>query len=397
MSTRFEVKGGNDGKCISCRTVPGQNESVQCYDCKGNFHIFCPNISLDEKVAAKSTVTSFLAASTKKNFVFFCDNCLTNFEINKATDESKKVSLLESKMSKMEAKLDEISTLLTKSQKNECIQSNPESIWNDKERVDALKNNSKHILIVKNSDDGTEKVENKKVLEDIVKKNKVPLKNAYENNSGNLVIVCDSSEDCNDLKTLVSENHSHISLDTPPTVRSHIVSIVGLDIEYAVDEFSDLFASQNSGIKCLSESVNFKEHFKVRAIKPLKNNTTQFQAFCSVSSTLREVIQKSNNKVMIGLCVCKVYDQSNIRRCYNCQHFGHFSSSCPTSNKTACANCAGEHSTKECVSTIKKCINCERNNFENLGHSASYHDCPSLIQAKVPGQKSIQSKTSLNC
>ena len=57
-------------------------------------------------------VKTFLAASTKSNFKFFCDGCLTEFERNLVETQDQKITALTKKVGDMETKLDEITKLL---------------------------------------------------------------------------------------------------------------------------------------------------------------------------------------------------------------------------------------------------------------------------------------------
>ena len=59
----------------------------------------CSEVSNDEKVATKTMINSYLTSSTKRNFVFYCDKCLTELEISKTETESKHIEKLEKNMS----------------------------------------------------------------------------------------------------------------------------------------------------------------------------------------------------------------------------------------------------------------------------------------------------------
>ena len=64
--------------------------------------------------------------------------------------------------------------------------------------------------------------------------------------------------------------------------------------------------------------------------------------------------------------------RNKITQCYNCQMFGHGSSHCKV--KTFCANCAGNHLTKDCTESVAKCANC------NGPHKSTDDKCPSKSQ-----------------
>ena len=118
------------------------------------------------------------------------------------------------------------------------------------------------------------------------------------------------------------------------------------------------------------------DHFKVNFVKPLKNNSSKFQAYASVSPTFREGLKIHKNKVTLGLASCKVYDQHHVKRCNKCQNFGHFRRECKAISDI-CAKCAGNHSTNDCTSVFKKCVNCAKKGLTQVTHYAYDSNCPS--------------------
>ena len=134
-------------------------------------------------------------------------------------------------------------------------------------------------------------------------------------------------------------------------------------------------------IKHFTECNDISVHVKIRAVKPLKKNIEKYQVFCSVSNDFRKLLKNNNDKVMFGLNSCKVYDQHNVKRCFNCQNFGHYASSCPNSTQPICAKCSLSHQTNTCNSDDLKCVNCIRNNLPDLCHAASDHQCPLFLEA----------------
>jgi hypothetical protein len=113
MSDKFKLD--DHGNCPACSSLSKGEEHVKCFVCVKLFHVVCPSATVDEKVATKTAVFHFLQASTKKNFLFFCDKCLTSLEINRSTEDSQRISLLESKMSTFSQQLTEICSVLKSS------------------------------------------------------------------------------------------------------------------------------------------------------------------------------------------------------------------------------------------------------------------------------------------
>ena len=83
-------------------------------------------------------MSSHLSPSTKANFLFLCDVCLTNFEISLATDDSKRVKILENKVCSMAEQLAEITSLLKASLSGDKVVKKDVNVWADQERVEKV-------------------------------------------------------------------------------------------------------------------------------------------------------------------------------------------------------------------------------------------------------------------
>ena len=57
--------------------------------------------------------------------------------------------------------------------------------------------------------------ENHGIIEKAVMDNNIPLSDTYENKSGDLVIVCESEDARDKLKTAVKSTHQHIGMSSP--------------------------------------------------------------------------------------------------------------------------------------------------------------------------------------
>ena len=377
MSITFKVQ--ESGHCLSCNRVPGQNDHLKCYICKEVYHILCPNATADQKVASKTTVTGFLSPSTKLNFKFFCDNCLTKFEIDQSSSEKDRLNVLEKKFQNIETKLDNIVTKLNEPSTSSVNQ------WENTTRTNEMK---KNLIVVKKTSEETFS-DTKRIIEDIVVKNNIAMKNAFKSKKGDMVLVCDTPVDSDKLQSLVQTADQDLDCHRLfPKMKS--ISIVGMPEECTTEEFTTQLRNQNSRIKNLVDISNFSDHFKCRKVKSLKNNEAKFQAFCSVSDTLYTVLQNLNNKVMLGLTCCKVYLQNNVPRCFNCQEYGHISKVC--SKSTRCGKCAAEHKTNDCTSSNKVCFNCQVNKQSDINHYSFDNRCPTMLKVN----KSSESSNNLN-
>ena len=115
-----------------------------------------------------------------------------------------------------------------------------------------------------------------------------------------------------------------------PKIKKKPITIVGLPKAHKKEEIIDLILRQNEFIKNFATANKIEEHLVVHVVKPLRNKPDVHQVFASVSPILRDGIRKYNNKIIINLKSCKVYDRSQTKRCNSCQHFGHFAKDCPT-------------------------------------------------------------------
>ena len=383
MAETFKV--GDDSICPSCTKTPTQAECLQCYICKSVFHGICESTNNDTKLCTNSMIKAFHSPSTKNNFKFFCNNCLTEFERSMVESQAEKITNLEKNFLGMESKLNEITELLKRketrnSNQQKTSKATISNIWHDKEKLETIKvPRPTSVLVVKKVDDEEKRAENQNVIETAIMDNNIPVVESYKNKSGDLFIVCESEDMRNELKSIVTSSIEDIVVNTPREKR-HSITIVGLTKEYQEDEIIKMLVMQNSYINKFAISNNIRDHIKVHVVKPLKNNPSRFQVFCDVSSILREGLHHFNEKVTLGLSSCKIYDRYNIKRCFNCQNFGHYFKDCPTKNEPICGKCSENHPTKDCVTSVLKCINCVRNKSDQVQHSTSSHLCPSLMK-----------------
>lgn len=110
--------------------------------------------------------------------------------------------------------------------------------------------------------------------------------------------------------------------------------------------------------------------------------------------TMRELRQ--NHSIIDYVKVKWDYQAPNknrITQCHNCQMYGHGSSHCKV--KTFCANCAGDHNTRECKESEIQCANCKgphKSNDVNCPSRTHYLD---MKQRSRPMHKQ-QNKNTLN-
>ena len=188
MADQFKIDG--DGKCSACNSLSVRGEHVQCFACKDYFHAVCSSVNADTRVGTKTMVSLFLGTSTKRNFVFYCDKCLTELEIKSTESESARVDTLEKKMNNIDKQLEDIMKVLkdkTKDKEVEQVRAKNkemkvDSIWVDKERLANIKApEPKAVLVINKSEDVNKNIENHEIIEKAVMDNDISLSKSYEN------------------------------------------------------------------------------------------------------------------------------------------------------------------------------------------------------------------------
>ena len=384
-----QIKLDENGDCPTCVKASADGEHVECYGCSGLFHAICGGTPRDAKVANKTTVDYFLLPSTKRNFVFFCDRCLTKNEIQQTETNKGRIDNLEDKMSTIDKQLEDIKKMLLSKGSAQVEAKLPnDNLWANKERLATVRApEPKARLIISK---GRDSEVTHKVIERVLVENEIPLAESHQNKEGDLVLTCETETARNELQDFLRIASHDIAMSAPKA-KQQSITIVGLPNEYSKEEALRCIITQNEFIKQFSVLNKIEDHINIHVIKPLRNKPTVFQVFASVSPVLREGLQYHKDRIIIGFMSCKIYDRQQVMRCNNCQHFGHFARNCPTQDEPVCGKCSESHRTDSCDKNERKCINCVRNGNEDDNHSVLYHGCPSVVKQLELKSKSLNS------
>ena len=301
-------------------------------------------------------------------------------KLNKIVATETKVQELENKLTSMSNDISFVKELLVENQSpasNEDSNIPNTNPWADSNRVQKLLTNKAALVIKKGNDN---KNPDLKSLEKQVIAEKINVTKTYINKSGDTVIECNSTTDRNAVKLIAEKEVAGHKFECS-SARRPLISVVGFKEQYEPSHLRDIVLYRNSFVSMFCNSGNVDEMFEVVVVKPCMKDASTFQAIIKVNESLRDIIQKNGDRLLIGLYSCRVYDKFTAKRCNRCQDFGHWMRDC--SKPFVCAYCTGNHETKLCnhltnnaVNNIS-CINCKTTGKTNYkAHRADSVVCP---------------------
>ena len=408
-----------DGKCKKCLHKVFAN-FLTCLSCKQKFH--ATGCSDENNICTPTFLDSFKHFSEKNtpkyaarpgNFHFLCDPCITNFEISQCATSDSKVDDLKTKVDNLETSLNDIKTLLMGNKgttspaamqvttRNDQYSptsvvhngtneysptsvvhqgTNSENVWNLQNRFSPLAQfdpnadndftvPSESALIIKASEDIDLEKTRMKALNKAVMQSKVSISKSYKKKNGETVIVCDTTEKIESLKTHILQAVPDIEIKNSD-IRKCSVRVAGLHDNYSGSDLISAMIDQNFFLKAFFETNEIESHIKHYGTKPFRKDPNRYQATFRISKQLRHLLNKHNDRLIVGIISCKIYDRAFVKRCFKCQRFGHFSDKCE--NDPKCAECGGDHETRDCTNKDAdgnnihplKCVNCKRAGLE---------------------------------
>lgn len=393
------------GQCTSCENSCVTSDCVTCDSCKKAFHAICPSAPTKEDYACS---TSFLRlwhlSSTKDNFKWYCDKCLTNMEtISNASLEAQFHSLVE----KVTELTSEVRQLKKQSANHTPVSDQSPELpavtyggsWADPKSVQNLRSS----LLIKpvSTENGAKNTPvSLESIRKIVVENNIPVSKVGVSANGETFVHCPSTAARDKLQPLLETD---LPSQTVVSLKEKLpsISIVGITGEISKETLINDICNQNSYVNDL---VKEGHTFKILFIKPPSDGYSNYQVVARLSPSIRDAISAHHNRLYIGLESCRVYDRFYVKRCNKCNCFGHYKAHC--SNKVTCGYCTSEsHESEQCPlknskdCTLFSCINCKRNGLPHEGHSAFWYNCPSYIvaqkkmQSTIPYYDSIKNKT----
>ena len=392
------------GTCAACTQKPPKTDVIICTTCKCVFHAICPTSKEHDFICRATFLKNWNSPSVKSNFKWYCDCCLTKHE--------------EKAVSTMEERFDKLVDLVTElSAEVKSLKSSPNvlaardqvsiessapvtpssTVWSNEKRVKSIKAS----LVIKNKPGNTsttDKDADLLKLKALAVSNKIPVSRVGFDSNGNTFVDCPSETDRNKLQPLLANDFADKDVSAVKE-KLPCISIVGIEDEVTKSNLVTQLTKQNPKVDAL---VNAGEEFTVLFVKTTASGYT---AVARVSPKIRTAIQSERDRVFLGVTCCKVYDRFHIKRCNNCQGYGHFKDSCNAA--VCCAYCGLDHDSQQCGvkqdAAKHSCINCKNAGLANYtGHTTFSLKCPTYIAAQnrlkstIPYYEPFMRKSHLN-
>lgn len=200
---------------------------------------------------------------------------------------------------------------------------------------------------------------------------KIAIKGTRYTSSGNVIVKCNNTRDLEILKREAESKLKDYEISMTK-MRKPRIKIVGYEGDLRKEEIEKCLRQQND---CVDE----KDELKVTFIRNRKQNKPSI-IYGECSSQLFHKFMAAK-KINLDWTRCPVFEDVNISRCFKCQEHYHKSDKCPN-DRVICEYCGGEHDTRQCPKTHKKCINCVKANERyateyKVNHCANDTACPS--------------------
>ena len=177
----------------------------------------------------------------------------------------------------------------------------------------------------------------------------ISVTNSKKAKDGAIIVGCNNIENSKKLKQLAADKLSNdydvfVLRSEHPRVR-----IVGIPSCLNKESFMSYLKSQNSDL--LADATEYR----LLNFWPLKKNKKILQATVQLDIHTYKKVMKAGG-LLVGINICKLYDDTTVTRCFKCNGFNHTKTKCP--RPVICPLCAGEHQVNTCHSVAKVCINC---------------------------------------
>ena len=412
-----------NGMCNACGIdVDSVQFAVQCFNCKVSYHaVDC--IDSSYCVSAKTSFTQHIRPALEKSrayenrfgkFFFMCNACCTEFETKQVVDQDKRVDIIDKKMdnfrNEFRNELSEIkklvisanqpspqSTTMSTTQSGLLVPTSYEDrAWSDPLCTKRLF--EQKVVIVKKSDTQGKPIDSS-VLRKTCVDNGIQILKSFAKAQDEVGLVVNSETSAKTLVEKLKVTAPDHKVSNLP-VKTPTINVVGIPPGITKETLKYELFQQNPVLRNMHDELNGEGEgkFSILSISALKKNSQLAKASIAISNSIREYIANaSSDRLFLGNGTCKVYDNFHVKRCFNCQKYGHIGEKCNQS--VTCGYCAGAHETRTCqlkqnsVLSDQCCSNCKSssdvNQNENCKHPAYSFECPSFKAEQAKLKRSI--------
>ena len=391
-------KVDNSSVCSTCKQKVNDNQGLTCMECEGFFHAACPSApDNDSKICTSTFLTNYIRPTTKANFTWTCDWCLTEAESVKVATLRQLIKSISrsqtDQMTQLSAAVLNLTEKVNTLSEDKSIQEG--TVWDQRQHINSTK--VKSSLMVKPDDQGNRV--NSKAVRKIADKEGIPVDSVVETESGEMFVNAPDADSRDRIGQLLEESHSAnlvVKLKSKlPSIE--VMGVTAKDVQnddnddLTTEELEQSILRQN---KSIAQLVERGSELKVVFIRKPPPRKVYYTVVIRVSPDIRDLINKMKNKIYMGVSVHNINDRFYVRRCNRCQGLGHYEDKCAPSNKLVCGYCAKQHKSDDCPDKGKDhkhhaCINCSAENLDCKGHPAFWRNCPAYKLAQKKMMKSI--------
>lgn len=224
------------------------------------------------------------------------------------------------------------------------------------------------ILIVKAKNAEQVATTTEEFIKETIDPTKVPISNIRKKANGTISIECTNENIENVRAQTEAALGNDYEVKIPQKLRPRI-KVIGFHTRCTTEEMKNYIYSQNPVVR----QDSHVEIIQIRETR-LKN---AFTAIIELDGkTYSDVL--NIGKLNIKWDRCSVFENLNVRRCFNCAGYFHGFEKCTFPK--ACSKCSEEHNLRECTNGIYACINCKRANEKlnlnlDINHPAWSEEC----------------------
>lgn len=224
------------------------------------------------------------------------------------------------------------------------------------------------ILIIKPKNSEQIATTTEEFIKDKIDPTKLPISNLRKKANGSITIECNNSNIENVRAQTEAALGSDYEVKIPQKLRPRIKAI-GIHTRCTPEEMKNFIYCQNPIVR----KDSFVEIIQIRETR-LKNG---FTAIIELDGrTYSDVL--NIGKLNIKWDRCSVFENVNVRRCFNCSGYFHGFEKCTFPK--ACSKCSEDHDVRDCTNGIYSCINCKKANEKlnlnlDFNHPAWSDEC----------------------